>query len=647
MPPTVAPYGSWKSPLTVEAITSSATSLVALAADPSTHAIYALESRPAEGGRSVLVQRSLADPAKVKDVFGSGWNARTGVHEYGGGAVWAEGGVVYFSDYGSGRVYTVKDGQLEAFTPENKDLRFADFRPHPKDPSILASVMEDHAHPAPADVVNSIVLLRRGEPPQPVVTGADFYSSPRWSPDGKWLTWFQWVHPNMPWDGGLLQLAPVTASPSGISVGPPKTIAGKEGEISVAEPVWLSPTRLLFQSDVSGFWNPWLYDVTTGHAGPVLPQPISEECATPHWTFGNSSLAVLGPETALVISVDQGIDRLNLLTLGSSPTFKRLDVPFVAMAQLWSLSDTKAVMLGATDTTPLSLILLTLKGDSVTYETLSKPANLDLSPELFSAAQPRTLTTPDGPVHVLYYPPKNPEYVAPEGEKPPALVSVHGGPTGAAHAGLSLGVQFFTTRGYAWIDVQYGGSTGYGKAYRDLLNGEWGIVDVRDSAACVAALGEAGLIDTQRVGIRGRSSGGFTVLAALCDYPDVYTAGVSLFGISDLKALATDTHKFESRYGDKLLGGTVDEIPEVLRDRSPIYKAEKIKAPLLLLQGSIDPVVPPNQAELILQKIQERGGKVDMVVYEGEGHGWRKAETMKDAAEKELAWYEEVWGLKQ
>ncbi|KZO90648.1 alpha/beta-hydrolase [Calocera viscosa TUFC12733] len=647
--PTVLPYGTWPSPLTVTALTASSTSFVAVTADRTTGSIYHLESRPSEGGRSVLVQRSLSDKEGEKDVFGSGWNARTGVHEYGGGAVWAEAGVVYFSDYGSGRIYTVKDGQLEAFTPENKALRFADFRPHPQDPALLASVMEDHTSPAPVDVLNSLVLLRPGQVPQPIATGADFYSSPRWSPDGKWLTWFQWVHPNMPWDGGLLQLAPVLSSPSGITIGAARTIAGKEGAVSVAEPNWLSPTTLLFQSDISGYWNPWSYSVLTGEAAPVLPTPIAEEFAAPQWQFGTSSLAVLAPERALVISVDQGMDRLNLLSLGPvGPALKRLQVPFVSMAQLWPLSPTQAVMLGATDTTPLSLILLTLSAtDELSYETLKSPSEADFSPELFSAAEPKTLDTPAGPVHVLYYPPKNPAYTAPAGEKPPALVSVHGGPTGAAHPGLSLGVQFFTTRGYAFIDVQYGGSTGYGRTYRDLLNGEWGIVDVRDAAACVAALGEAGLIDRQRVGIRGRSSGGFTVLAALCDYPDVYTAGVSLFGISDLKALAGDTHKFESRYGDKLLGGAVDEIPQVLFERSPINKAENIKAPLLLLQGSIDPVVPPNQAELILKKIQERGGKVEMVVYEGEGHGWRKAETMKDAAEKELAWYEEVWGLKQ
>ncbi|EJT99662.1 alpha/beta-hydrolase [Dacryopinax primogenitus] len=646
MTPTVAPYGTWKSPLTADALTASSTTYTALAADPSTKQIYRLESRPSEGGRSVVVSSSLDDLTKEKDVFGSGWNARSGVHEYGGGALWAEQGIVFFSDYGSGRIYTVKDGQVEAFTPENKNFRYADFRPYPDNPNILVSVMEDHTKPAPADVVNTIVLLRPGEAPQPIATGADFYSSPRWSTDGKWLCWYQWMHPNMPWDGGLLKLAQVSSSQSNISIEETRTIAGVDGQVSIAEPTWISPTTLLFQSDVSGFWNPWSYDVTTGKVGPLLPEPIPQEFTAPQWTFGISNIAVLSPDIALIISVDQGIHRLNLLTLCPAPKYKRLDVPFVAMTQLYPISATQAIMLGATDTTPLSSILLTLVGEQVNYQTIQSPSIVDFPTELFSGAEAKTLRTPDGPVHILYYPPRNPEYVSPSGERPPALVSVHGGPTGAAQPGLNLGVQFFTSRGYAWIDVQYGGSTGYGKAYRDLLNGQWGIVDVRDSAACVSALADEGLIDRKRVGIRGRSSGGFTVLAALCDYSDIYTAGVSLFGISDLKALAGETHKFESRYGDKLLGGTVDETQEVLRDRSPINKAEDIKAPLLLLQGSIDPVVPPKQAELILRKVQERGGVVDMVVFDGEGHGWRKAETMKEAAERELNWYEQVWGLK-
>ncbi|GJE93608.1 alpha/beta hydrolase [Phanerochaete sordida] len=674
MAPRVAPYGTWDSPITADAIAQSANSVAEIFVDPVTSTVYHVESRPSEGGRCAIVKTEGG-----VDLVGKEFNCRTGVHEYGGAAAAAYSGTVFFSNFADGRVYAVKDGSAPTpVTPESKVLRYANFAVHPKFPYVLVCVCEDHTHPEPSAVSTSLVTINTmthsTEPLDAVaslVAGADFYASPTFSPDGTRLAWQQWNHPDMPWTGSEIYVASIALEGGRVQIKDKVLVAGRAKEVCAAFPAWVSDHTLLYTSDVSGWHNPWTYDLRTQKTSAVLPQPIPEDFAMPQWALGMSFGATLGnfstagvtehvhvqgstgeAQVVLYSAIRAGRAVLYLLSLHSG-TLEELECPYVTVEYVRRVTADSVVFLGAKTDAGRKVILCTLKEYSKPKFTPlgTQDSSKEAWKALFSPPQSLVLTIPETgePLHIMFHPPTNPEYVGPEGEKPPCVVSVHGGPTGMADQALDLTAQYFTSRGFAWVDVNYSGSSGYGRQYIDRLAGQWGIADVRDCALTVQQLAAAphSLIDAARTAIRGRSSGGYSVLQTLCMYPTAFAAGTSHFGISDLRKLDEFTHKFESRYCEGLLGGTPAECGDVYDARSPIHNADKIQSPLLVLQGSEDAVVPPEQAELIVKSIRDRGGKVEYIVFEGEGHGWRKAENVKRSLEEELHFYEGVFGLKR
>lgn len=659
---TVAPYGTWKSPISAALLVEKTIRLEETHVDPVTSHIYWVESRPSEGGRGVPV---FANDANAEDVIPVGeWNARTSVHGYGGAAVVVHNNVLYFSDFKTGRIFRVevtKRGENPVpVTPDNDKYHFANLIVHPTYHHILVSILEDHSKGShAADVVNTLVAINvKTQAITTLASGADFYSSPVISPDGSKLAFVSWNHPHMPWEVSQLFVGPLSSSGEHVEYSePPKAIAGGK-DTSVSEPRWADPRTLIFLSDATGFYNPYSFDGLTNATKELLAKPEPSDFAEPAWALGESHYTILNPTTVLAAPI---IESVSVLTLIDIPTgiAKPLASNYVNISRLKAVSFTEAVFIGKGYTTDTQLVKVKLdtKGDTAppkaSFTVLKQTSKVfdSLPSELISSSLPLVLPPEegkegDGQLHVLFTPPQNPEYAAPEGELPPAVVSLHGGPTYRDAPGLNGLAQLFTSRGWAYINVNYGGSSGYGRAYRSRLNGNWGVVDVTDSVTAVRRLGARGLIDPKRVAIRGGSAGGYTVLATLVTQPNVFSAGTSAYGISDLLALVEDTHKFESRYLLGLIGGeTPEETRDICKKRSPVHYAENIKAPLLILQGSVDAIVPPNQAELIIEKIKANGGKYKYVLFEGEGHGWRKSENILTAFETELAWYEEVFGL--
>ncbi|THH06289.1 hypothetical protein EW145_g4187 [Phellinidium pouzarii] len=667
MAPTIAPFGTWDSPISTALVAETGTAVDDVLVDPVTSTIYHLERRPSEGGRIVLVETVAG-----KDVFGPSWNARTGVQEYGGASAVVYSGVAYFSHFGDGRVYKVglAPGSSTSREPvvvsaENANLRFANFAVHPTAQHLLVSILEDHTHPAPSDVVTSLAVLdtRPGHGSVRVlVSGADFYAAPVFNADGTRLAWVQWRHPDMPWEGAEVHVAEVLQVGEGrLEVVNERRVRGEWKKESAVQPRWVDNHTLLFFSDASGYQNPWIIDLAGvgASARPVLAEPVDQDFAEPGWRLGDSYCAVLTPETVLCTALRAGRSVLYRLDLARG-TLRELPCPWVHVTAVRRIDTRSAVFVGEPVDDPKQVILITVGSpadadDAETRFTVpsaalaTAPAKINKT--YFAAPRPLTLKTRTGaPLHAVFYPPTNPGFRGPEGARPPCIVNAHGGPTGIASQALSMSVQFYTSRGFAWVDVNYGGSSGYGRKYTERLVGNWGVTDVDDCVDAARALASPafGEIDPARVVTRGGSAGGYTVLQALCaDTTGTFAAGAVSYGISNLFTLATDTHKFESRYMEKLVGGTPEEVPEVYKARSPVFHAEQITAPLLILQGSLDMVVPPSQAEEMIKVIRAHGGRVEYKLFEGEGHGWRKAETIEVALATELDFYLHVLSIKE
>ncbi|KIJ37734.1 hypothetical protein M422DRAFT_33621 [Sphaerobolus stellatus SS14] len=644
-----APYGTWKSPISAELLSQVSTVIDYLFVDKDNGQVYHVEKRPSEGGRSAIVNTT-----HQQDVLEKDWDSRTGVHEYGGVPATAKNGVLYFSSNSDRRVYEAEGKATpKAITPENENWRYADLTVIQQDPTLLLAVLEDHTKPEPANVINKLVAIEaQSQTVTPFAEGADYYAFPTVSPNKKKVAWIQWYFPDMPWEGAELVVADLVISGNSVKPANIKVVSGQKGTVSVDQPRWASDDTLLFLNDSSGYVNPLKYIVSENASTPVFKDPIQEDFAAPAWNLGRSDSAILTSENVLYASTKDGRAVLSLANL-STGSKKDLSTPYTVINFLIAISPKAAVFIGAKADQIGAVIEATLLEDgSVTYKTLKSlsSSNPALSPAIVSKAQPITLSEPpkNEPVHVLYYPPFNPEYVGVQGEVPPAVIQVHGGPTGHANAGLNWAIQYWTSRGWAWVDVNYGGSSGYGREYRDRLKGNWGIVDVDDTILAVEQLAATKLIDPTRIAIRGGSAGGYTVLATLTSPNQPFRAGTSAYGIADLKKLGDFTHKFESGYLWGLIGVDPNDeaaIDKVTAERSPLTRADQITVPLLILQGSKDAVVPPQQAELIVDSIKKRNGRVKYILFEGEGHGWRRAENIKLAWETELAWYEEVFNL--
>ena len=627
--PTTAPYGSWRSPITADAIVAESIGISSVAIDGDS--ILWTESRPSEGGRYVIVR--MAPDGTVSDVNPPPFNARTRVHEYGGGAWLADAGTVWFSNFDDQRIYRQDaGGHPEPITPE-APLRYAD-AVLDRARNRLICVREDHSDPD--NIINAIAAVPTdGSGEQTVLfSGWDFVSSPRLSPDGTTLAWLSWNHPSMPWDGTHLWTAPVLDDGT---LGEATLVAGGDA-VSVFQPEWSPDGILHFVADNSGWWN--LYRLSDD--GPEALYPDEAEYARPSWVFGSRTYGFAGNGSIVCAVNRNGAWSLNVLD-PATRAVTPLDVPAGEMGRGdLAVSGITAAVIAGDSRHPMSLMRVNLRTGQ--WDTIRQSAAVDVSADFISPAQTIEFPSTDGrPAYARYYAPRNPEYEAPAGAQPPLLTLSHGGPTGAASSALDLSIQFWTTRGFAVVDVDYGGSVGHGRSYRQLLNGNWGIVDVDDCANAALHLVHQHLADGARLAIRGGSAGGYTTLAALA-FRNVFAAGASYYGVSDLTALAGDTHKFESRYLDRLVA-PYPEGAETYQSRSPINHTEGLSCPIILFQGLEDRIVPPNQAEMMYAAVRSKGIPCAYIPFEGEQHGFRRAENIKRALEAELYFYSRVFGF--
>ncbi|MFP5283958.1 MAG: prolyl oligopeptidase family serine peptidase [Actinomycetes bacterium] len=620
------PYGSWPSPVTTELMTASTVRLIAPMLDGSD--LYWIEARPDQGGRCSLWRR--AGDGAVTELTPDPFSVRSRVYEYGGGEYAVRDGVVVFSSFADGRLYRLADGQAPtAITPEGSS-RYADLRVLP-DRDLVLAVREEHLGGEP---VNTIVALDLSGPNpeggQVLCEGADFYATPELSGDG-WLAWTQWQHPDMPWDATAIMIG----RPGTDGVADVRQVAGGPGE-SAVEPRWTPAGALIFVSDRSGWWN--LYRWTTnGQSQPLHPR--AAEFAAPQWRLGQPPYAVLDDDR-LVCTWTAGSDSgIGILTLGTE-TLAPVGPPETWTSGIRAGGGLVAAVLESRRRPPVLAVLDVATGQ---WSEVRSASDVDLDPASVSVAEEVTWDSDLGPVHGWFYPPAHASARAPAGSLPPLVTLSHGGPTDFSPPGFRLDIQYWTSRGVAVLDVNYGGSSGYGRAYRERLAGRWGLVDVADCVAGARALADRGRVDGSRLAIRGGSAGGYTTLRALTT-STVFRAGISLFGVADLERLAIDTHKFESRYLDGLIG-PYPEAAAVYRERSPLHHLDQLNAPILLLQGADDKIVPPNQAEAMAAAARARGLPVALVLFDHEGHGFRRAESIRAAYQAELAFLGRVFGF--
>jgi dipeptidyl aminopeptidase/acylaminoacyl peptidase len=642
MPRVTAPYGTWTSPLTAARVTAGALRFDHLVLDGDD--LYWVEGRASERGRHTIVRRT--SDGRIADVTPPGFNVRTRVHEYGGAAYVVHRGAIYFSNFDDQRLYRQGTGVPEPITPPG--YAYADCRADATRDRLLC-VREDHT--ADREPVNTIVALAARSTSGRLVagtilaSGADFYSDPRSSPDGALVAWLQWDHPRMPWDGTELWIAQVAADGS---LTRPERVAGGIDE-SIVHPAWSPDGRLYFVSDRTGWWNlyRWTPLAATSRAHGATARameveaihPMAAEFGRPQWMFGQPTYAFL-TATRLALTYTQG-GRWKLAFLEIEPRkFEPIDMRLEPTDGV--VANTRDVFfIGGSPTEPLSVARMPIAAAEA--EVLRPSTRWRLDPAWVSVAEAITFESETRPVHAFSYAPKNPQALAPADERPPLLVLSHGGPTSATTDVLDEELQFWTSRGFAVLDVNYSGSTGYGRDYRERLQGQWGIADVLDCVNGARHLVAQGLVDPNRLIIRGGSAGGYTTLAALT-FHSTFKAGASYYGISDIETLAKDTHKFESRYLDSLIGPYPAQ-RDVYRQRSPIHFAHRLSSALILFQGLEDKVVPPNQAETMAAAARARGLPVAYVPFAGEQHGFRKAENIVRSLEAELYFYGAVFGF--
>jgi len=644
---TTAPYGTWTSPITSEWLTLSQKKFGTIVIDGDT--IYWDEVRPNENGRTVIVQ--LSPEGEKRDITPDNFSVRTRIHEYGGAPFTAYQGEIYFINDKDQRIYL----GTEALTEPG--VRFADL--HVYENYLIAVGEKEHD--------NFLICLDlRTKKWQKIASGNDFYASPAFSNDGTQVAFITWNHPQMPWDGSELWLGDFKNG----QLSNLRKIAGSSSE-SIFQPCWSASNELHYVSDITGWWNLYRLNRLSGTIEPVCPREA--EFGLPQWIFGMSTYAFAGDQVIAASAKD------GCWSLGLSPDFKPLELPWTYFSQVRAGERTQKILPSGLrqspgdstqpgrqnllSTLPNGKFAVFIAGSSLQdkaiyhydlnkkkIEVLAHNVHPHLDPGYISEGQ--FVTYPSGiggiggkgrKAHAFYYPPMNKDFKAPDGLLPPLVVMTHGGPTSATSSTFDLKIQFWTSRGIAVLDVDYGGSTGYGRPYRDALKGNWGIVDVEDCEAGAQYLVDHKKADPKKLAIRGGSAGGYTTLAALT-FGKTFTVGASYYGVSDLTALAEETHKFEARYLNSLVGPYPAQ-KKLYQERSPLYHAEKLKCPVIFFQGSEDLVVPLNQAEKMYEALKKRGIMTKLVVYEGEQHGFRKAQNIRDSLEKELAFYLKSWNL--
>ena len=615
-----APCGAWASPITAAVVAAGATPLASLVLDGA--ALYWLEGRASEAGRSTLV-------GTAGELTPAPFNVRNKVHEYGGGAYTVADGVAWFSHQPDGRLYRVEAGsEPKPVTAEDNKQRYADFvvdAPRRR----LVTVREDHSKGGHYPE-NTIAAIAFDGSETVLVDGNDFYAAPRLSPDGRQLAWLCWDHPRMPWEGSELWLADVLEDGSLVNG---RLVAGGPNE-SICQPEWSPGGMLHFVSDRSGWWNLYRYDHGVVH--PLCPKEA--EFGGPQWNFGGSLYGFRSEDDIVCAYVDGGVSKLARLRGGM---LTDVPTPYEEIRELRVNGHTVALLGGAPT---LALELARIDLDAGTHEVLAR--SIPQLPPGGYLSVPQSISYPSAngrTAYAFHYPPTNADFAPRAGELPPLIVIGHGGPTGMAASTLKLSTQFWTSRGFAVLDVNYGGSTGFGRAYRDLLKGQWGVVDVEDCVAGARHLVEQGLVDPERLLVRGSSAGGLTTLCALA-FHDVFKAGACYYGVSDLAGLDADSHKFESHYNQYLIAPP-ERAEQVYRERSPIHHADKLNRPMIFFQGLDDMVVPPSQSEAMVEALRGRKLPVAYITLEGEGHGFRKAESVVRTLEAELVFYLRVFGI--
>lgn len=627
MAPSTQPYGSWKSPITSSTLVESAIKLGDITIDGNT--VYWNEIRPSEKGRSVVVKW---DQSQGIDINQDPYNVRTRVHEYGGGSYTVHEGTLYFTNFKDQHFYSLSpDGTIKQLTTaDNK--RYANPVYDPEDNLIYAI---EETHNSETDVINSLVAIdAEGKlEVQTLHSGHDFYSSIALNPDGTELAFLTWNHPRMPWDGTELWAAQILPGGKLTKI---KKVTGGHSE-SIFQPRYAPDGKLFFISDQTGFWN--LYE-----RGPkeIIPcYPLDAEFGSPQWVFGMSRYDFVGDDNGYQIAciyTIKGTDHLALLDLNKY-TLKKLPLSYTNYSDIHTSGNTLYFQAASPDEAR-AIYSLDLSNQDLSVIRKSKEMTIDTG--YFSKPETLEFPTENGlTAFAFFYPPKNKDFTPLSDEKPPLIVKSHGGPSAHVSATLNLEIQYWTSRGFAFLDVNYGGSTGYGRAYRERLKGNWGIVDVDDCTNGALYLAKLGRVDPERLAIKGGSAGGFTTLAALT-FRDVFKAGASYFGVSDLVAMTDDTHKFESRYLDGLIG-SYPEQKERYIEYSPIHHTDKLSCPVILLQGAEDKIVPPSQSELMYKALKEKGIPVAYLVFEGEQHGFRNAENIKKALDSELYFYSQIF----
>lgn len=643
----VAPYGSWTSPISAERVMSATARLgeVAITDD----AVWWSEGRPAEGGRTQIVRRS--PDGALADVLPEGMSASSSVHEYGGGAWWLAGETLFFVNGPDQRIWRMDPGfDPTPITPEPRTrngLRYADATMTP-DRRWIVCVQEVHPGEAGAEgrteCLNRLVVIpATGGDPVVLRSSADFVAAPRLDLTGTRLAWVEWSHPNMPWDATELWFGRFQADLLAPTLTDVRRLAG-DGHESIVQPEWDPDNRLWFCSDRSDWWNLYRFDSLGDPSGEAVAiAPSAWEVSTPPWVFGQSRYGFLSDNRLVFAYSSDGTDHLAVYDMVTTRV-DRLNIPCTSVQQVRTWQTT-VVFIGGSFTVPGSVVATVVGRNGATgrLEQMRPTGDPPMTSAYISVGQPITFPTTDGVAHGIYYAPTNPEFTAPEGEKPPLVVMIHGGPTASATPELSLRTQYWTSRGFAVVDVNHRGSTGYGRAFRDLLRGGWGIVDVEDCIAAASFLVDAGRADAERLIIRGGSAGGFTTLAALA-FHDTFSAGCSLYGIGDLSLLLADDHKFESRYTVGLVAPW-PEGREVYEARSPLFHAGRIGAPVILFQGTADRVVPPEQTEQMAAALDARGVTHAVVYFDGEGHGFRRAANIVRCLEAELSFYAQTLGF--
>lgn len=627
--PQLAPFGSWKSPITSDLIASGTIRLEQVALDREN--IYWIEMRPAEGGRCVIVQCS--SERHMVDLIPSPFNARTRVHEYGGGAFTINDGKIFFTNFIDQRIYCQDiGGQIRPITPEG-NLRYADLAVH-RFRNRLICVCENHTV-AGHDPVNTLMSIdiHGNEGGKVLISGNDFYSSPRVSPDGSRLAWLTWNHPNMPWDGTELWVAELNTD------GTPcrsRQVAGGLKE-SIFQPEWSPDGILHFISDRTDWWN--IYRWHKGHIEPIAGMEV--EFGAPQWFFGMSTYAFVSDDTIICAYNENGTWQLaNLDT--SLQELNPIKTPYTDISYLRSKSG-QIVFVAGSPTEPVSIVQFEPQSEQI--EVIRRSTDVVIDAGYLSIPQAIEIPTEHGlTAYAFFYPPQNQDYLTLPDERPPLLVISHGGPTSAVSRKLDFMIQYWTSRGFAVLNVNYGGSTGYGRSYRQRLNGQWGVVDVDDCVNGALHLASLNEVDGDRLIIRGASAGGYTTLCSLT-FRDIFKAGADYYGVSDLEAMRKETHKFESHYLERLIG-PYPECQDIYRKRSPINFIDDLSCPVIFFQGLEDKVVPPDQTEKMFNALYNRRLPVSYLQFEGEQHGFRRSENIKRSLDAELYFYSKVFSFK-